>query len=134
MENHIAETPSLTPEQLAIQAPVTQTKLKKHVFICTGSSCGPRGSQAVLEKFQEVLRYKGLLYGKRALPSMREHGSVLVASCGSVGLCAIGPAVLVYPDGIWYYGVTPDDVEEIVNEHIIYGNPVKRLMACEMSQ
>ena len=126
--------PPLSPQQLATLAPVTQAPLARHVFVCTGKSCGPRGSQAVLEKFQEVLRYKGMLYGKRGLPSMQGKGSVLVASCGSVGLCAIGPAVLVYPEGIWYYGVAVEDVEEIVNEHLIYGNPVKRLMACEITR
>jgi len=39
--------------------------------------------------------------------------------------------VLIYPEGVWYYGVTPEDVDEIVNEHIINGRPVDRLMALQ---
>lgn len=125
---------TLNSQQLATLAPVTTASLKHHVFVCTGPSCGPRGSKAVLEKFWDVLRYKGMLYGKRGVKELQHKASVLVASCGSVGLCSVGPAVLIYPEGIWYYNVQPEDVEEIVNEHLIYGNPVKRLMACEISK
>lgn len=110
--------------ELALKAPVSQASLKKHVFVCTGKSCGANGSEAVLETFWTVLKERGVLYGKRGTP----EGTVLVAKCGSVGFCQIGPAVLVYPDGVWYYGVTPEDVPEIVDGHILGGKPVERLM------
>jgi (2Fe-2S) ferredoxin len=44
----------------------------------------------------------------------------------------VGPAVLVYPDGIWYYNVKPDDVAEIVDEHLVKGKPVERLLAVRL--
>jgi (2Fe-2S) ferredoxin len=117
----------LDPVALGLKAPVTKANLKTHIFVCTGSSCSQNGSEQVLHRFWEVLAEKGLLYGKRG--SM--EGTVMVTTCGSVGLCTIGPAVLIYPEGVWYYGVKPDDVEEIVNEHVINGRTVDRLLALQ---
>lgn len=113
------------PTELALKAPVTKANLNTHVFVCTGTSCGKNGSEATLAKFWEVLAEKGLLYGKRGTM----EGTVIVTTCGSIGLCSIGPAVLIYPEGVWYYGVTQDDVTEIVTEHIIGGRIVERLLA-----
>lgn len=121
------QTP-LDPTELALKAPVTQADLKTHVFVCTGSSCTKNDSEATLAKFWEVLAEKGLLYGKRGTM----QGSVIVTTCGSIGLCTIGPAVLIYPDGVWYYGVTSDDVREIVERHIVGGEVVERLLAKQL--
>jgi (2Fe-2S) ferredoxin len=110
---------------LAEQAPVTQANLQRHVFVCTGKSCSKNDSEQTLEAFWKVLAEKGLLYGKRGSIT----GTVIVTTCGSIGLCAIGPAVMIYPDGVWYYGVTPADVEEIAEEHLIHNRPVERLIA-----
>ncbi len=118
----------LSSTELGLQAPVTKANLKTHVFVCTGPSCGKADSEQTLARFWEVLAERGLLYGKRG--SM--DGTVIVTTCGSVGLCSIGPAVLIYPEGIWYYGVTPDDVDEIVESHIINQRPVERLLAYEL--
>lgn len=111
--------------QLETAAPVVRANLKRHVFVCTGKSCTANNSQATLEKFWEVLAARGLLYGKRG--SM--DGTVIVSTSGSIGLCSLGPAVMVYPEGVWYYGVQPQDVEEIVDTHLIGGQPVERLLA-----
>jgi len=111
--------------ELALKAPVTKANLNTHVFVCTGKSCSQNDSEATLAKFWEVLAGQGLLYGKRGTV----EGTVIVTTCGSVGLCSIGPAVLIYPEGVWYYNVTPDDVSEIVSEHIIGGQIVERLLA-----
>ena len=51
----------------------------------------------------------------------------MVTECGSVGFCAIGAAVMVYPDGVWYAQVREGDVAEIVEEHLINGRVVERL-------
>lgn len=118
------------PAELALKAPVTKANLNTHVFVCTGSSCGKNDSEQTLARFWEVLAHKGLLYGKRGTM----EGTVLVTTCGSIGLCAVGPAVLIYPEGVWYYQVTPEDVEEIVNEHIIGGRPVERLLAFQFTR
>lgn len=120
---------SLPPEELALKAPVTQAKLTRHVFVCTGKSCSANHSQDTLEAFWAVLKERNLLYGKRGSLA----GSVIVTTCGSIGLCAVGPAVMIYPDGIWYTGVTPDDVPAIVDEHLIHNRPVARLLAYQMS-
>lgn len=113
---------------LAEKAPVAVAPIQRQVFVCTGKSCSANGSEAVLEKFWEVLAEKGLLYGKRGSWA----GTVVVTTCGSVGLCQVGPAVLVYPDGTWYYNVQPADVAEIAEEHLIRNCPVTRLVACEI--
>lgn len=126
-------TPAL-PEQvldektLAQKAPVITAPLTRHVFVCTGKSCTTNESQSTLEAFWQVLAEKGLLYGKRG--SM--EGTVIVTTCGSVGLCAVGPAVLIYPEGVWYYNVQPSDVAEIVTEHLIENKIVSRLFAMRL--
>lgn len=114
--------------QLEALAPVVTANLKHHVFVCTGTSCSANNSQATLEAFWHVLKERGLLYGKRG----SKEGSVIVSTSGSIGLCSVGPAVMIYPDGIWYYGVTPEDVEEIVDSHIINARPVQRLLALSL--
>lgn len=110
--------------------PVTQARLVKHIFVCTGSSCSNNQSQETLECFWKELAARKMLYGKRG--SMA--GSVIVSTCGSVGLCAVGPAVLIYPDGIWYHHVTAADVHEIIDEHLIHGRPVSRLLALTVGE
>lgn len=121
-------SPSLENVTLAEKAPVIRAPLKTHVFVCTGTSCSKHNNEETLAKFWEVLAERGLLYGKRG----SWEGSVIVTTCGSVGLCQVGPAVLIYPEGIWYYGVTPDDVSEIVDKHLIGGQPVERLLAMHL--
>ncbi len=111
-------------------APVTQAQITRHVLVCTGPSCHKNQSQKTLEAFWDELSQEKLLYGKRG----SLEGSVLVSTSGSMGLCAVGPAVMVYPDGVWYYGVKPEDVKEIVQEHLIHNRYVQRLLAYEMNR
>ena len=119
--------PNPTPEQDAEGAPVMTHPLQRQVFVCTGKSCAANGSEAVLEAFKAQLIEAGLLYYKR-----NPDGEVQCLHCGSVGFCAIGPAVLVYPDGIWYAHVTVEDVPEIIERHIKGGVPVERLVRKRM--
>lgn len=107
----------------AVLAPVTQAKLSHHVFVCTGKSCSANASDATLEAFWKVLAEKGLLYGKRG----SKEGRVVVTTCGSVGLCSVGPAVLVYPEGVWYANVQAEDVAELVTSHFEEGRILERL-------
>lgn len=113
------------PAALCQKAPVCAASLSRHVFVCTGPACTEHGAAATLEAFYCALAACGRLYGKRGSP----QGDILVTTCGSVGLCAMGPAVLVYPEGVWYYGVSPDDVDTIVTQHLLGGEPVTRLLA-----
>jgi (2Fe-2S) ferredoxin len=125
-----APHPTPSPEALAIKAPVVNAPLQRHVFVCTGKSCSANDSQATLEAFWAVLAEKGLLYGKRG----SLQGPVIVTTCGSVGLCAVGPAVLIYPDGVWYYNVKPEDVPEIAEHHLINNQVVERLVAMRLGE
>ncbi len=115
--------PLPTPEQDAAVSPVMGPTVNRQVLVCTSKSCAANGSEAVLEAFKARLIDEKLLFYK-ANPS----GSIQCGHCGSVGFCAIGPAVLVYPDGIWYAHVTPQDVPEIIESHLKGGVPVERLV------
>ena len=112
-----------TPEEDAALAPVIGLELKRQVLVCTSKSCAANGSEAVLEAFKAQLIDEQLLFYKG-----NRQGEIQCSHCGSVGFCAIGPAVLVYPDGIWYAHVTPDDVPEIIERHLKGGVPVERLV------
>ena len=97
-------------------------KFEKHVFICTNQrpeggrkSCGEECGMALVKAFKKSLKDKGLKDKMRA------------QRAGCLDACDFGPSMVVYPEGIYYGGVTPEDVEEIVNEHLIHDRPVQRL-------
>lgn len=113
-------------EQLRALAPVATAPIRHHVFVCTGKSCSARDSADVLEAFENDLKARGLLFGREA-KGKNPHGSVVVTSCASVGFCSIGPAVMVYPDGVWYAQVRAADVGDIIEEHLLNGRVVERL-------
>jgi (2Fe-2S) ferredoxin len=113
-------------EQLLKLAPVASAPLQHHVFVCNGKSCSAVGSADVKEAFERELEAKNLRYGK-ASKGRNPEGSVLLTDCGSVGFCSIGPTVLVYPENVWYAQVSPEDVAEIIEDHLEKGNVVERL-------
>ena len=92
-----------------------------HVFICDQQKpegvpcCSARGSANVIETLRSEIHTRGL------------QDEVQVTACGSLGLCEHGPNMVVYPEGIWYSGVTPQDVPEIVHSHFEQGVPLERL-------
>jgi (2Fe-2S) ferredoxin len=114
------------PDQLRSLAPIATAPIRHHVFVCTGKSCSARDSTEVLETFEKELTERGLLFGREA-KGKNPRGSIVVTSCASVGFCSIGPAVMVYPDGVWYAQVRAEDVREIIDEHLLGGNVVNRL-------
>ena len=63
----------------------------------------------------------------KAAKGKNPKGSIVLTDCASVGFCAIGAAVLVYPDGVWYAQVRAADVSEIIEEHLLNGRVVERL-------
>lgn len=107
----------------AALSPIIENPLQRQVLVCTATSCAANGSEAVLEAFRAQLTEEQLLFYKG-----NRQGSVQCIQCGSVGFCAIGPAVLVYPDGVWYAHVTVADVPEIIESHLKGGVPVERLV------
>lgn len=113
-------------DRLVELAPIAAAAIQQHVFVCTGKSCSAVGSAEVLEAFARELKARGLQYGK-AKKGCNPNGSVVLTECASVGFCAVGAAVMIYPDGVWYAQVRASDVPEIVEEHIVNGRPVDRL-------
>lgn len=107
-------------------APVASAPIRHHVFVCTGKSCSAADSAAVKAALESELMSRQLLFGKEK-KGKNPKGSIVVTECGSVGFCAIGAAVMVYPDGVWYAQVRAEDVPEIVEEHLISGRVVERL-------
>ncbi|MDX2226421.1 MAG: (2Fe-2S) ferredoxin domain-containing protein [Verrucomicrobiae bacterium] len=91
---------------------------KKHVFVCNGKSCAERGSSEVKARFVEELK------NRNQLRKSKIEGDIMCTDCSSVGFCEIGPAVLVYPDGLWYAGVRPEDVPALIDGHLLGGKPL----------
>lgn len=113
-------------EKLEGLAPIVGAPIQHHVFVCTGKSCSAIDSAAVKAAFEHELLAREMLFGK-AKKGKNPKGSVVVTECGSVGFCAIGAAVMVYPDGVWYAQVRASDVPELVEEHLVNGRVVERL-------
>ena len=90
--------------------------IRAHVLICGGTGCTSSGSKAVQTAFEENIKAFGL------------DEEVKLVQTGCFGLCALGPVVIVYPDGTFYSRVTPEDVKEIVSEHLLKGRVVERLV------
>lgn len=113
-------------EKVCALAPVAYAPIRHHVFVCNGKSCSMVGSAEVKEAFERELKERGILFGKEK-KGKNPQGSVVLTDCGSVGFCAVGAAVLVYPDGVWYAQVRAADVPEIIEEHLLNGRVVERL-------
>ncbi len=120
-------------ERLIQLAPIVAADIQYHVFVCTGKSCSAVDSPEVKSAFERELRARGLQYGKEK-KGCNPTGSVVLTECASVGFCAIGAAVMVYPDGVWYAQVRAGDVPEIVEEHIVNGRPVQRLALLQVTK
>ena len=89
---------------------------RSHVLVCGGTGCSSSGSAKLIDRFNEKIKENGL------------EKEVKVIRTGCFGLCEAGPVVIVYPDGTFYSRVTVEDVSEIVEEHLLKGRPVERLV------
>lgn len=96
-------------------------KFKKHVFICTNERtdgrecCGEKRGMELVETFKKEIKNRKLAVEIRA------------QRAGCIDVCANGPALVVYPEGVFYGRVTPGDVQEIVESHLVNNIPVERL-------
>ena len=89
---------------------------RTHILVCGGTGCSSSHSQELIDAFHNLLQERGLA------------GEVQVIKTGCFGLCALGPVVIVYPEGCFYSHVTVEDIPEIVEEHILKGRIVTRLL------
>ena len=113
-------------DKLEALAPITSAPIQHHVFVCTGKSCSAVESAEVKAAFERELLARQILFGKEK-KGKNPKGTVVLTECSSVGFCAIGAAVMIYPDGVWYAQVRPSDVPEIVEVHLIGGRVIERL-------
>ena len=90
--------------------------IRSHVLICAGTGCTSSGSAAVADALANELEAKGL------------SDEIKIVKTGCFGLCALGPVMIVYPEGTFYSRVTANDIPEIVEEHLLKGRVVERLV------
>lgn len=89
---------------------------RSHVLVCGGTGCTSSGCERVQEALRASLKKEGL------------DKEIAVVQTGCFGFCRLGPIVIIYPEGAFYTQVRPDDVPEIVSEHLIKGKIVERLL------
>ncbi len=89
---------------------------RSHVLICGGTGCTSSGSKKIQAEFENQLKANGI------------ENEVKVVQTGCFGLCALGPIVVVYPEGAFYSRVEVEDIKEIVEEHLLKGRIVTRLL------
>ncbi len=89
--------------------------IRSHVLICGGTGCTSSGSKLIQDTFEQELIAQGL------------ENEVKIVQTGCFGLCALGPVVIIHPEGTFYSRVGAEDVKEIVEEHLLKGRIVSRL-------
>ena len=89
---------------------------RSHVMVCGGTGCTSSGSDKIAKAFEDEILATGL------------ENEVKVIRTGCFGLCALGPIVVIYPEGSFYSMDKEEDVKEIVDEHLLKGRPVTRLL------
>ncbi len=96
--------------------------IRSHILICGGTGCTSSKSAEIAVALREEIAAQGLAE------------EVQVVTTGCFGLCALGPIMIVYPEGTFYHGVTLEDVNEIVSEHLLKGRPVERIVYHEKAE
>ncbi len=92
------------------------TKFKNHILVCGGTGCRASQSEEIITNLKKVLNDKGL------------ENEALVIKTGCFGFCEKGPVVKMVPDNTFYVQVTPEDATDLVEEHLIKGRQVERLL------
>ncbi|MEG0457086.1 MAG: NAD(P)H-dependent oxidoreductase subunit E, partial [Oscillospiraceae bacterium] len=93
--------------------------IRSHVLICGGTGCTSSGATALIQAMEDEIKKNGL------------EEEVKVVRTGCFGLCALGPIMIIYPEGSFYSMVKNEDIPEIVTEHLLKGRVVKRLLYSE---
>lgn len=89
---------------------------RSHVLVCGGTGCTSSGSETLITELEKELNQQGLA------------DEIKIIRTGCFGLCALGPVIIIYPEGSFYCNVTKEDIKEIVSEHLHKGRIVKRLL------
>ena len=92
----------------------TIPEYRRHALLCVGASCGE--NMALLRYLKERVEAAGL--GADA------DNAVRVNRAGCLGVCRNGPVMVVHPEGVWYYALTPEKIDRIVEEHFLQGRPL----------
>jgi (2Fe-2S) ferredoxin len=98
-------------------------KFERHVFVCLNERpdghprgcCAAKDAHLLHQRLKELVAARGLA------------GRIRINKAGCLDVCEHGASVVVYPEAVWYGGVTPADAEELVDRHLIAGQPVERL-------
>jgi (2Fe-2S) ferredoxin len=100
---------------------------RMHIFVCQGKRCAAKGSEGVLDALKKRIKAEGIK-------------DVRVSKSGCLKLCKetdiegeLCPALLVYPEGVWYRLVAENDLDEIIEGHVKKGAPVRRLLHFNLS-
>ncbi len=104
------------PELTIREGKKLEGKVRAHVLICAGTGCTSSGSQKIADRLEAELKKHNL------------EEEIKVVKTGCFGLCALGPIMVVYPEGAFYSRITEEDVARIVEEHFKNGNVVKELL------
>jgi len=104
--------------------PPLTPKPKRHVFVCMNERpeghprgcCKGKQAEEVLQALKSAAAKKGL------------RSEVRIQKSGCLDVCEQGPAAVIYPEGVWYGEIKPEDAEEIVESHLVKGQPVTRLV------
>lgn len=97
----------------------SSAKYKRHVLVCGGTGCTSSNSPRIIERLNAEIAKNGLT------------DEVEVVKTGCFGLCALGPIMIVYPEGTFYSMVKEDEIPRIVSEHLKDGNPIKEFLYAE---
>ena len=97
------------PHPAIIDAPLTH-----HILLCQSSSCTDKGGNSLLQAAKAYATDKGWLYHRRDNPT----GCLRFSTTGCMGLCSVGPAVQVYPEGHWYQDMNEETITTLLDEYL----------------